>query len=322
MAVSSSSVAAIFDVHSSGLPQYKAVSAQKKRKDAEMPSRGSSSGGYNPGPEAVPRGTRRRPSTSSSASKVDTRSNRTVFVGNIPASCTKRHIKQLLKPYGSIQSIRLRSIKVVPGDQSTRLARRTGKQLVEGSSFNAYVVVSSQTEAENCLHLNGALFRERHLRVDIIREKEELDKAAQRSAFIGNLPFSADEEKLRKVFSICGQIENVRIVRDPSSGQGKGFGFVTFVDSSGVMFAVKQHHKATLDGRTLRVCRTKNQQSLQEEKQAKLSGIRCNERSTSGVRKAGPLRAEKTTKLSGGASIGKRNADGTKNRHRRLAISS
>lgn len=338
----SAAVAAIFEGCSAGLPQYKAVSAQKVAQENIVVDKIV----QRRNPEAVPRGspgsTRTRSKSRSVFQCVDTRCNQTVFVGNIPASCTKKHIKQLFKPYGSIQSIRLRSIKVMPGDRSIRLARRMKKQLVEGSSFNAYVVLSSQTEAEKCLHLNGTLFHKRHIRVDIVKEERDID--AQRSVFIGNLPFSVDEEKLRQVFSVCGQIENVRIVRDPTSGLGKGFGFVTFVDSSGVMFALKQHGKATLDGRILRVCRSKNQQSLQDEKQTKLSGIRYNavkpaDRSMRKGRGRGnfgnkPLRLgdkeersdkkERTgaSKQQTAKPFGKRKQDGTKNRHRRFAISS
>jgi nucleolar protein 12 len=37
-----------------------------------------------------------------------------------------------------------------------------------------------------------------------------------------------EEEPVRKHFSDCGEIDNVRIIRDKKSCLGKGFGFVTF----------------------------------------------------------------------------------------------
>jgi hypothetical protein len=40
---------------------------------------------------------------------------------------------------------------------------------------------------------------------------------------------AASEEELRAVLEPCGDIENVRIVRDASVNLGKGFAFVTFV---------------------------------------------------------------------------------------------
>lgn len=235
----------------------------------------------------------------------DSRTERTVFVGNIPVSCTRKKIKQLFKQHGCVETIRFRSIKVSPGDMPVKLAKQTRKQLVEGSSFNAYVVMSSSIEARNCLGLNGVLLQGRHLRIDIVARKEEVASSkAQRSVFIGNLPFSADEEKVRETFAVCGEIENIRIVRDAKSGVGKGFGFVTFKDKNGVLFALKQNNKAVVDSRTLRVCISKDHTTLQKEKQSKISGIKIK-------KKVANQSSEK---------IGKRRPDGTKNRHHRPPV--
>lgn len=320
-------VAAVFDSYSPDVPQYKPVGSQGLGKGLGLKSEVIKKEAK---ARVQPHGSFKAVGDKSKWQSVDDRCNRTVFLGNIPAICTKKHIKQLFKPYGSIQTIRFRSIKVAQGDLSIRHAKMTGKQIVEGSSFNAYIVLSSQSEAENSLTLNGTLFHGRHLRVDMLAgTKEEAD--SNRSVFVGNLPFSADEEKLREVFSICGEIEGVRIVRDRKSGMGKGFGFIAFVDSSGVMFAVKQHKKAVLDGRTLRVCRSKNQQALQQEKQAKLSGTRYSAvKLKVGAGKVGRnlsknFDEKKRKAVHRGkhpplrSKIGKRRADGTKNRHRRLA---
>jgi nucleolar protein 12 len=246
----------VFDSFSRAPLQYKVVVYPKKNLEKEA----SENVGKAPEPKFQP-------------VAVDSRGVQTVFVGNIPAICKKKHVKQLFKQHGSVQSVRFRSMKVAQGDVSTHVARRTGKNLVEGSSLNAYVIFSSQSEAEASLCLNGTLFHGRHLRVDLLAG-DKSSKSTQRSVFVGNMPFSADEEKLREVFSVCGGIDSVRIVRDKKTGIGKGFGFVTFTDSSGAMFAVKQHNKAVLDGRTLRVCKSKDEQALQEEKQMKRSGIR------------------------------------------------
>lgn len=243
----------------------------------------------------------------------DIRTDRTVFVGNIPVNCTKKSIKQLFKQYGSIESIRFRSMKVSPGDRPSRLAKRTQKQLVEGSSFNAYVVMSSTDEAESCLGLNGVMLQGRHLRIDMIAKKSEADSnKTRRSVFVGNLPFSADEEKLREIFSVCGEIENIRIVRDSKSGVGKGFGFITFKDRSSVLFALKQNKKSVLDTRTLRVHRAKDQVALQREKQCKTSGFKCVS-VKSKFADSGSVTANKI--------MGKRRPDGTKNRYYRLPVS-
>lgn len=37
-----------------------------------------------------------------------------------------------------------------------------------------------------------------------------------------------EEETVRKHFDVCGEIENVRIVRNKFDGSGKGIGYVKF----------------------------------------------------------------------------------------------
>ena len=288
--MSGSDAAGLFDQHPPGVPCYKVVESQPKKdqrlSDGDIAIK-KAAGALKP----------RGPVKTRQNQAQDERSNRTVFVGNLPVNCTKKHIKKLFKQYGSVETVRLRSIKVSPGEMSARRAIRTQKQLVEGSTFNAYVVLSSPSEAESCLGLNGSCLQGRHLRVDMLTRKEE--KNIQKSVFVGNLPFSADEEKLRQIFDICGQIENVRIVRDPKSGIGRGFGFITFANASGVMFALKQNKKATLSSRALRVCRSKDHSTLQKEKQTQFGGVKYNNSTF-----------KPTT------SARKRNPDGTKNRYR------
>lgn len=229
----------------------------------------------------------------------DTRSDRTVFIGNIPASCSKKHVRRLFKAYGQIQSIRLRSVRVASGNMPSKLAKVTHRQLVEGSTFNAYVIFTSVSDAKSSLVLNGTIFQGRHLRVDLVGKTTTLQDK-HRSVFVGNLPFSADEEQLRTTFSDCGAIESVRIVRDSKTGIGKGFGFILFNDRCGVMFALKQNKKIKLDGRYLRVFKSKNEQTLQKEQQVKFGGIQSSRRN----------RTLPKSKSNPGKSAGKR-ADGS-----------
>jgi len=43
---------------------------------------------------------------------------------------------------------------------------------------------------------------------------------------VGNLPFVIGEEELRSHFETCGEVQNVRIVRDPKTFLGKGIAYV------------------------------------------------------------------------------------------------
>ena len=44
-----------------------------------------------------------------------------------------------------------------------------------------------------------------------------------------NLNADVEEESLRRHFTVCGNITNVRVIRDQKTGAGKGFGYVTFM---------------------------------------------------------------------------------------------
>lgn len=57
-------------------------------------------------------------------------------------------------------------------------------------------------------------------------EKKTNDIGA--NVFVGNLDPNIDEKKLVDTFSAFGPIVSARIMRDPTSGTSKGFGFVSF----------------------------------------------------------------------------------------------
>ena len=44
--------------------------------------------------------------------------------------------------------------------------------------------------------------------------------------YVGNLAFDVTEEELKTLFATYGEISAVNIVKDRTSGQSKGFGFV------------------------------------------------------------------------------------------------
>ena len=48
------------------------------------------------------------------------------------------------------------------------------------------------------------------------------------SVFVDSLPFDIETEALTRHFMQCGDVSNSTIIRDASTGLGKGFGFVLF----------------------------------------------------------------------------------------------
>ena len=70
--------------------------------------------------------------------------------------------------------------------------------------------------------------------------------------YVGNLSYQTTDEQLKEFFSDCGQVDDVRVIKDRDTGRSKGFGFVTF-DSSDAMQASLSKNDTELDGRQLRV---------------------------------------------------------------------
>lgn len=200
--------------------------------------------------------------------EADPRETRTVFVGNLPADINRRKLKQLFSPHGRVASVRLRSIVVEKGKLPVRVAKRQQKQ-VTSSTINAYVVFEEEEQAEKALLLNGASVGDRHVRVDLAGRAK--DHTHRRSVFVGGLPYSTDEEELREVFTKFGEVESVRVVREPITGIGKGFGFVTFADESGMRFALQHNRHMVLNGQQLRIMRSRDMRA--RETAAKFPGI-------------------------------------------------
>ena len=71
--------------------------------------------------------------------------------------------------------------------------------------------------------------------------------------YVGNLPYSATEERLQQHFAQYGSVLSARIITDKFSGRSKGFGFVEYKDEANNRKAVDQLDGKELDGRAISV---------------------------------------------------------------------
>ena len=70
--------------------------------------------------------------------------------------------------------------------------------------------------------------------------------------FVGNLPYSANEQDLQNFFADHGvTVDTVTVMRDRFTGQARGFGFVEINDDAAAQRAVDNCHGKDLMGRTL-----------------------------------------------------------------------
>lgn len=222
---------------------------------------------------------------------------RTIFVGNVALTVTKKMLIRLFKQFGKVEAVRIRSVPVAPSvapeedskkksdkvrqkfgkksendgflsmsdlndaeekeDKTKKPKRLPKKALVimrefdpNRHSMNAYVVFEKEESAQLALQLNGTEVEGLHIRVDMAGMAKKQDHKL--TIFVGNLPFGVEEEDVRKHFDVCGEIENVRIIRDKFTGTGKGFGYVKFTEKSSCNLALSIDGQELL-GRPLRI---------------------------------------------------------------------
>ena len=71
--------------------------------------------------------------------------------------------------------------------------------------------------------------------------------------YVGNLPWSCNDDDLREMFEPFGNVASARVVMDRETGRSRGFGFVQMPSSEEAGTAIQSLNGSDMDGRPLRV---------------------------------------------------------------------
>jgi cold-inducible RNA-binding protein len=71
--------------------------------------------------------------------------------------------------------------------------------------------------------------------------------------FVGNLSFETTREQLQELFAQAGEVTEVAMPTDRTSGRPRGFAFVSFATDEAAASAIQKLDGQELDGRNLRV---------------------------------------------------------------------
>ncbi len=82
-----------------------------------------------------------------------------------------------------------------------------------------------------------------------------------RKLYVGNLPFSANQQTLQDAFSQCGTVDSVKVITDRDTGQSRGFGFVEMSSDAEAQKAIQELNGSSLDGREITVNEARPQQT-------------------------------------------------------------
>lgn len=82
---------------------------------------------------------------------------------------------------------------------------------------------------------------------------ERMAKFQGMNLYVKNLSDDVDDEKLREEFAPFGTITSARVMRDPTNGRSKGFGFVCFSLPEEATKAVTEMNQKMIDGKPIYV---------------------------------------------------------------------
>ncbi len=71
-----------------------------------------------------------------------------------------------------------------------------------------------------------------------------------KTLYVGNLPWTTNEDELRETFEVHGPVISVRIITERETGRSRGFGFVEVEDNDAPKI-IKEMNSFQLGGRSL-----------------------------------------------------------------------
>jgi RNA recognition motif-containing protein len=79
--------------------------------------------------------------------------------------------------------------------------------------------------------------------------------------YVGNLSFGSTAESVRETFARVGEVSDVHLVTDRSTGQSRGFAFVTMGSPAEAHAAITGLNGTPLEGRSLKVNEAEERQA-------------------------------------------------------------
>ncbi|MGE0822615.1 MAG: RNA recognition motif domain-containing protein [Candidatus Binatia bacterium] len=186
-----------------------------------------------------------------------------LFVGNLPPQLCFPELEDLFLPFGTIVSADLMT------DPTTGRSRGFG--FVEMESGDAARAAISALHGSN---LDGQVLtvNEAHPgrgmgapRTESTRPQPSSGNTERPAStggggrgsgvrlFVGNLPYTATNADLERVFSEAGKVTSVSVMTDRATGQSKGFAFIDMATKDEASAAIKRFDGREALGRVLKV---------------------------------------------------------------------
>ncbi|BEI82968.1 hypothetical protein CcaverHIS002_0308360 [Cutaneotrichosporon cavernicola] len=161
----------------------------------------------------------------------------TVYLGNLDERCTDALIWELMLQAGPVSNVFLPKDRVSMAHQGFGFC----EFISEDDADYAVKIMNQIKMFGKPIRVNKASY-----------DKKQIDVGA--NLFIGNLGKGVSEQELYDTFSRFGGIaETPKVARDPSSGESKGYGFVSFHDFEAADQAIENLNGQFLGGKQVSV---------------------------------------------------------------------
>jgi len=189
---------------------------------------------------------------------------RTVFIGNVPRGMSQSDLEKTI--FEAISPIKAN----FRTHHTLRPVQQPGMKLIKtgDSGCNpdlkmcAFLVFQSLAEAEQAGNIlfDLELGDERFI-VEFSKGRKinEYRKNACRILHIGNIPLTATEEEITRKFRLYGELSQVRLISDRSTGLSKGYAFIDFKKAADAQHAVAVLAGTKWDGQDFIVQFEKNE---------------------------------------------------------------
>lgn len=176
-----------------------------------------------------------------------------IFIKNLDKNIDNKGLYDTFSAFGNILSCKIAT---------------DGKGSSRGYGFVHYETKEAAQEA--IAKVNGMMLNDKKVFVgEFMSKRERLEKLGDqakkfKNVFVKNFGDTLDEEKLREMFSACGEITSCVIMTD-EEGKSKGFGFVAFESHEGADKAVDDYNDHEIQDRKITVCRAQKKQERSME---------------------------------------------------------
>lgn len=178
-------------------------------------------------------------------------SDRKVYCGGLAPESTQESLEQHFSKYGDVEDV------VIMMEKATNRSRGFGFVTFKSPSSVAAAVGASHNVDGRDISVKKA-----------VRDASKSGGGGDRQPsgdsgdsfnvvkiFVGGLPATCDYEKLTEYFTTYGAIKDAVVMMDAQTQRHRGFGYVTFEDTSSVEAALKNYSENKIDGKWVEVKR-------------------------------------------------------------------